>query len=692
MKEYSPDKIRNIALVAHQDTGKTTLGEALLFSTGAISRMGRIADGNTALDSSPDEIARQITIQAALAFCEFKGYKINVLDTPGYEDFVGEVICSLDVVEGAVIVVRADGGVEVGTEKVWTYVRERNLPSAFCINKMDKEHASFKTTVEQLRSFFGPKVLPVIIPIGEGESFKGVVDVIRGKAYEYSGDGLGKVTEVAVPADMKDAVAEWRHELLETAAESSESLMEKYLETETLPDDELIKGLAAGVHGGEVYPVFCTCAEKNIGAEHFLQTVVDFMPSPAQRSIAAMGPQEEVPCDPKGPIAAFVFKNMSESHVGDMLFLRVYRGQLSNGKDVYNVNKQTGERLGQMYCIQGKTRKETEALGAGDLGAVVKLKNTKIGDSLCDKSKQLKFRPTDFPKPSIFSAIEGQAKADEEKIGTGLNRLVEEDPTFSVQVDPEIRQTLISGQGELHLDVITGKLKRRFGVEVILSKPRIPYRETIKKSAEAQGKYKKQSGGRGQYGDVWVKIEPLPRGAQFEFVDGIVGGVVPGKFIPAVEKGIIGAMKEGVVAGYPLVDVKATLYDGTYHTVDSSEQAFKVAGSMAIKKAVLSAAPVLLEPIVNVEVKVPEEFMGDVMGDLSSRRGKIQGMEPSGRFNIVRCQVPLAELYRYSTHLRSISQGRGTHKREFSHYEEVPHEIAQKIIEEAKKEKEEKNQ
>jgi elongation factor G len=691
LKEYSPDKIRNVALVAHQDTGKTTLSEAMLFSTGAISRMGRISDGNTTLDSSPDEITRQITIQAGLAFCEFKGYKINILDTPGYEDFVGEVVCSLDVVDGAVVVVRGDGGVEVGTEKVWGYVRDRNLPAAICVNKMDKEHASFNTTIEQLRSFFGPKVLPVNIPVGEGDSFKGLVDVIREKAFEYSGDGLGKITEIAVPDGLKDDVANWRRELLETAAESSESLMEKYLESETLSEEDLIAGLASSVRAGEVYPVFCACAEKNMGTEHVMQGIIDFMPTPAQHAVTAMEPQEEIPCDSNGPIAAFVFKNISESHVGDMLFLRVYRGQLSNGKDVYNATKQTGERLGQLFCVQGKNRKETEALGAGDLGAVVKLKSTKIGDTLCDKSKQCKFRPTNFPKPSIFSAIEGQAKADEEKIGTGLNRLVEEDPTFNVQVDGEIKQTLISGQGELHLDVIVSKLKRRFGVEVILSKPRIPYRETIKKPAEAQGKYKKQSGGRGQYGDVWVKIEPLPRGAQFEFVDAIVGGVVPGKFIPAVEKGIVGAMKEGIVAGYPLVDVKATLFDGTYHTVDSSEQAFKVAGSMAIKKAVLSAAPVLLEPIINVEVKVPEEFMGDVMGDLSSRRGKIQGMEPTGKFNVIRCQVPLAELYRYSTHLRSISQGRGTHKREFSHYEEVPHEIAQKIIDEWKKEKEEKN-
>jgi elongation factor G len=691
LKQYSPDAIRNIALVAHQDTGKTTLGEAMLYSTGAISRMGRVEDGNTTLDSAPDEIERQITIQTSLAFCEFKNHKLNILDTPGYEDFIGEVICALDVVDGGVIVIRGDGGVEVGTEKVWGYLRNRNLPTLFCVNKMDKEHAEFMPALEQMREFFGVKVLPLQIPIGEGESFKGIVDLLQEKGYEYSSDGSGKISEIPVPDELKDTVAQWRHELLETAAESSESLMETYLESETLSREQLIEGLSSGVSAGEVYPVFCTAAEKNMGMEHLMQGIIDLVPAPSRRSIMAKEPEEEISADVNGPIAAYVFKIISESHVGDMLFIRAYRGQLANGKDVFNPNKQSGERLGQIFCLQGKNRHETETLMAGDLGAVVKLKNTKIGDSLCEKSKQVIFTATKFPQPSIFSAIAGLAKGDEEKIGTGLNRLVEEDPTFNVRVDAEIRQTLISGQGELHLDVIIARLKKRYGVDVVLSKPRIPYRESIKKASEAQGKYKKQSGGRGQYGDVWLRIEPLTRGEQFEFVNGIVGGVVPGKFIPAVEKGVIGAMKEGVVAGYPLVDVKATLYDGSYHTVDSSEQAFKVAGSMAIKKAVMNAGPVLLEPIATVEVRVPEEFMGDVMGDLSSRRGKIQGMEPSGKFNVVKCQVPLAELYRYSTHLRSISQGRGTHKREFSHYEEVPHEIAQKIIEEAKQEKEEKS-
>ncbi|NIM20756.1 MAG: elongation factor G [Candidatus Latescibacteria bacterium] len=690
MKEYSPDKIRNIALAAHQDTGKTALSEAILYTTGVINRIGRVEDGNTVMDANPDEVERQISIQTGLAFGEFQGNKINILDTPGYEDFVGEVLCALDVVEGCLIPIRADGGVEVGTEKIWTYVRDRNLPTLFCINKMDKEHADFNNCIAQLREHFGNKVLPVQLPIGEGESFKGVVDLLQGKGFEYSTDGRGTSNEVDIPDDVKDKASEWRHELLETAAETSEELMEKYLESESLTKEELVQGLSAEVSNGEMYPVFCVSAVKNIGIPQLLQGIIDLVPPPDKRPRKAVDGEMEIKGESDGPAAVSVFKNVSESHVGDMLYIRMYRGSVDSGKDIYNPNRETTERLGQLFLIQGKNRTEVNHLAAGDMGAVVKLKNTKVGDTLCAKNAPVRFAPTVLPRPSIFTAISGLAKGDEEKISMGLSRLKEEDPTFEVKVDNEVRQTLISGQGELHLEVIIGRLKKRFGVEVQLKRPKVPYKETITAVAEAQGKYKKQTGGRGQYGDVWLKLEPLPRGSDFEFVNAIVGGVVPGKFIPAVEKGIVAAMSEGVIAKFPVVDLKATLYDGSYHSVDSSEQAFKTAGSMAFKKATQQAKPVLLEPIMNVEVKVPEDFMGDVMGDLSGRRGKIQGMDPEGRFNVVKAQVPLSELYRYSTHLRSLTQGRGTHKREFSHYEEVPHDIAQKIIEEVKKEKEEK--
>ncbi len=686
MKDYDTGQIRNIALVGHQDTGKTTLAEAMLFAAGAIDRMGRVEDNHSTMDTSPEEHERKISIQSSLAFCEHNDHKINLIDTPGYEDFVGEVLAPLDVVESAMMVVRADGGVEVGTEKVWTFLREKNLPTCFCINRMDKENADFDAVIKEMQEHFGRKVLPSQVPIGQGESFKGVVDLLSKTAYEYSTDGEGTAKTVDIPAELADKVDTWQRELFEAAAENDEALMEKYLESDSLTEAEAIKGLATGVLAGDLYPVFCVSAEKNMGAAALLDSITNLMPSPEQVP-KKDSEGAELKADAAGAVAAKIFKNVSESHVGDMLFVRVYRGALAGGHDIHNSTRNAGDRLGQLFYLQGKHRTETAKIAAGDMGAAVKLKHAHVGDTLCDKKSQVTLPPTEYPKPSIFSAISAASKGDEDKIGSGLNRLKEEDPTFDVRVDAEVNQTLISGQGELHLEILVGRLKKRYGVDVLLSKPRIPYKETIKKAAQAQGKYKKQTGGRGQYGDVWLKLERLTRGEQFEFVNSIVGGVVPGKFIPAVEKGVVATMAGGVLAGYPVVDVKVTLYDGSYHNVDSSEQAFKVAGSMAFRKAAADAKTVLLEPIVNVEVKVPEEFMGDVMGDLSGRRGKIQGMEPAGPFTVVKCQVPLAELYRYSTHLRSMTQGRGTHKREFSHYEEVPHENALKIIEDAEKEK-----
>ena len=688
MKEYTPDRIRNIALVGHQDTGKTMLAEAILFDTGATTRMGRIEDGNTMMDTAAEEIERQISILMAMAYVEHKSHKINILDTPGYEDFVGEVLGALDVVDAAAIVVRADGGAEVGTEKMWGFIKERRLSAVFCVNKMDKEHASFDKTVEHLHAIFGRKAVVVQLPIGEGEKFRGIADLLSGKAYEYAADGKGKPKEIAIPADLKDKVDGMRRKLFDSAAESDETLMEKYLESDSLTYEELLQGLCAGVEAGEVFPVFCVSAAKNIGVAHFLDGIVDLVPPPSKRAIKLPDSDVTLVADPSKFPAAKVFKNVSESHVGDMLFLRVFQGTLSAGSDIYNATRSTSDRLGQFFHLQGKNRTDAPKVIAGDMGAVVKLKSAHVGDTLCDKSKLVQIPKTDYPRPSVFSAIAAASKGDEDKIGAGLSRLKEEDPTFDFKVDSEIKQTVISGQGELHLEVLVNRLKKRHGVDIVLSKPRIPYRETITKTAQAQGKYKKQTGGRGQYGDVWLKVEPLPRGSGFEFVDGVVGGVVPGKFIPAVEKGVVAAMEDGVLAGYPVVDMRATIYDGSYHTVDSSEQAFKVAGSMGIKKAVGEARMVLLEPIMNVEIKVPEDFMGDVMGDLSGRRGKIQGMDTEGRFSVIKAQVPLAELYRYSTHLRSMTQGWGTHKREFSHYEEVPHDAAQKIVDEAKKEKE----
>jgi elongation factor G len=678
VKQFPADHIRNVALVGHQDCGKTTLAESLLFSAGAIPRLGRIEDKNTTMDYDSEETARGISIHSGVAHCEHAGNKVNIIDTPGYEDFVGDVLLSLDVVEGAIVAVRADAGVEVGTDRVWGFLRDRELPALFVINRMDKEHANFDNALEALREHFGGGVHALQIPIGSGEKFRGVVDLVDMKAYEFEKDGKG-AKPIDVPADLKARADSLRRELMESAAESDEALMEKYLETESLSEEEFRTGLAAGVKTAQVFPVLCASPAHNMGASLVLDAVVKYLPgADSGKCVTVDG--KVIKTEANGTPLAYVFKNISDPHVGDMLCVRVFHGALAPAADIYNTTRSTFERLGGLFVLEGKNRQDTDKLHAGDIGALVKLKVSKVRDTLGDKASGAVVKPTDLPKPSINSAILPVAKGDEEKMGTGLHRIMDEDPTFEVTPTAETHQTLIAGQGELHLEIIVHRLKERFGVSVALEKPRIPYRETIRRPAEAQGRHKKQTGGRGQFGDVWLKIEPLQRGKQFEFVDGVVGGVVPNKFIPAVEKGVVATMEMGVIAGYPMVDVKATIFDGSYHTVDSSEQAFKTAGSLAFKAAVEKANPVLLEPIVVLKVKVPEEYMGDVMGDLSGRRGKIQGTENTGRFAVISAQVPMAELYKYSTQLRSMTQGRGSHTRELSHYEEVPREIAEKII------------
>jgi len=683
VKQFPASQIRNVALVGHQESGKTMLSESLLFTAGAIPRLGRIEDGNTTMDYDREEVARKISIHSGVAWCEHNGHKINLIDTPGYEDFVGDVLLGLDVSEGAIITIRADAGVEVGTDRVWGFVQDHQLPGLFVINRMDKEHANFDSVLEGLHEHFGHNVHPIHVPIGSGDNFRGVVDVVEMKAYEFEKDAKGGVKPAEIPAALKARVDELRKEMMESAAESDEKLMEKYLETEALTEEEFRTGLALGVKTGQIFPVLCASPLRNMGASLILDAIVKYLPG-ADTAHHVTTDGKEIPFDVKGTPAAYVFKNISDPHIGDMLCVRVYHGTLTPGSDVHNTSRNTSERTGQLYSVVGKNRQETDQIHAGDIGALVKLRVTKVCDTLGDKHSGGVVRATPLPKPSINAAIAPVTKGDDEKMGTGLHRLQDEDPTFDVVPSAETHQTLIYGQGELHLEIIVHKLKERFGVAVTLDKPRIPYKETIRKKAEAQGRHKKQTGGRGQFGDVWIRIEPLARGKQFEFVDGVVGGVVPGKFIPAVEKGIVATMEMGVIAGYQMVDVKATIYDGSYHTVDSSEQAFKTAGSLAFKAAVEKAGPVLLEPIVNLKVKVPDEFLGDVMGDLSGRRGKIQGTENVGRFALVSAQVPMAELYKYSTHLRSMTQGRGSHTRELSHYEEVPREIADKIIAEHK--------
>ncbi len=689
MKKFSIDLIRNITLVGHQSSGKTILGEAILFDTGVTSRMGKIEDGNTVFDSAPDEIERQVSINAGFAWCEYNKTKINLLDTPGYEDFVGEVISSIAVTEGGVVVIAADSSIEVGTEKTWKLLEAKGIPKIVCVNKMDKEHADFDKCVSDAQSYLGAKVVPLTLPIGQGDSFKGVINVLKNKAFITSG---GKVTEEDVPADMEGAVNDMRQKLMDFAAESDDSLLEKFFETGELSNDELVKGLSAGCLSGTFVPLVAVSATENIGVRQLLDLIVSMLPSPEWRTEIDTVKGEEIEKTKIGagePTAAFVFKALSEKHLGDLSIIRTYSGEMKVGEDLYNSSLDSSERIGQLYFVQGKEREDTDSIPAGDMGAAVKLKSAKVGNTLCPKSKQIIIAPVEYPQPSLHTAIEARAKGEMDKVSAGLTRLSDEDQTFTVENNAELRQTILSGQGELHLEVILGRLKRKYGVEVDMIAPKIPYRETIAAKSEAQGKHKKQSGGRGQFGDVWLRLEPLQRGGGVEFVDSIVGGVIPGKFIPAVEKGVRDSMKNGVVAGYKFQDVKVTLYDGSFHTVDSSEAAFKTAGSKGFKAAVQQAKPVILEPVYDVEVLVPEAYMGDIMGDLSGRRGKIQGTEQEGSLQKIKAQVPLADLHRYSTSLRSMTQGKAVHTRTFSHYEVVPHDIAQRLIAEAEAEKEE---
>lgn len=691
MKDFKINEIRNVGMVGHGGVGKTSVVEAILCDAGVTTRLGKVDDGTTVSDYTEDEIQRKTSIGASLIHLEWKNHKVNLIDMPGYQDFMGEVVGGLRVAETALILFSAQSGVEVGTEQVWSIAQKYNIARAFFVNKMEKEHANFEKTVKQAKECFGHQVTPVQIPIGEGTGFKGIIDLIKMKAVYF--DKTGKSKEDKIPAELEGKAKEYRSKLMEAVAESDDLLLEKFFDKGELTNEEIKDGLRKGVAGLKIYPVLCGSALENIGISTLLDGMVEYFPSPLDFvQIKGKEPftdkEKIIKIDEDGSLCAFAFKTVSEPHVGELTFLKIYAGKLQSGMDVFNSTKDTTERIGQIYALNGRERKEIGIVNAGDLAAVVKLKTTQTGDTFCEKNHLVVLPQIDFPKPVINMAIRPKAKGDEEKIANGFAKLHEEDPTFIMEVDADIKQTIIYGQGELHLEVMVDRLKKRFGVEAELEKPRIPYRETIKVKADAQGKYKKQSGGRGQYGDVWLKLEPLSRGAGFEFVDEIAGGVVPSKYIPSVEKGVSEAMNDGILAGYKVVDVKVSLYDGTFHVVDSSDLAFKIAGSMGFKNAAAQAKPVLLEPIYNLQVIVPEEFMGDVMGDLSSRRGKILGMEQEGSFQNIKAQVPLAELYKYSTSLRSLTQGRGIHTREFSHYEEVPREIAEKIIKEAQAEKE----
>jgi elongation factor G len=690
LKEYTAEQIRNIALVGHGSSGKTCLAESLLFSTKAVNRLGKIEDGSTASDCTEEEIKRTFSISGTLLACEFKGHKLNILDLPGFADFAGEVVSGLRVVESALIVVDAVSGPEAGTESSFDLAEKYRTATGFVINKLDKENADFNAALNKLQDAFSARVLAVHMPIGEAATFKGFVDLVKMKAFEYKDDGT--VGDTDIPSDMQSACDEAKGKLVEAAAEADDALLEKYFDAGELTPDEIKSGLKKAIGQRVVFPVFVSSATRNWGALPLLEYVTQFFPNPAEIGEINVLKGEELTTFETGedkPLCGFVYKTVIEKHVGELSLVRLYGGSLKPGMDVHNTQRDSSEKIGQIFTLRGKERNEIPALHAGDLGALVKLKDTHTGDTLCERGKAVAVPPTDYPSPNIEFAVRPVGKGDEEKMSQGLSALRREDPTFQFEVSAELKQTILRGQGEQHLDVIASKLKSIYGIEVELYQPKIPYRETVTKKVETQYRYKKQTGGRGQFGDVHIRIEPLPRGEGFEFVDEITGGVIPSKFIPSVEKGVVEAMHDGSLSGSKVVDVKVSLFFGSYHTVDSSDNAFKTAGLMAFRQGFLQADPVLLEPIYNLEVTVPEEFTGDVMGDLSSRRGKVMGMEPQGKHQLVKGQAPLAELYKYSTALRSMTGGRARHRQEFSHYDPVPREVTEKIVEAYKAQKSE---
>jgi len=694
LSKYTIDKMRNIGFISHQGAGKTSLAEAMLFTSGAIDRLGRVDDATATMDHDPEEQRRKVSINTAVAHADWAGHRITIVDMPGYFDFVGEVKAGLRVVDAVAILVDAVSGLEVGTELVWRYADELSLPRMFVINKMDRENANFANVMQGLTEVFGARVVPVMLPIGKEHDYRGTVDLLDGKAYTFATDGSGKMTEVPVPADMADAVDAARGRLIEACAEADDELMMKYLEEGELDAVEIARGLTAGTNNGNLVPVVHCSALRNIGMPKVMDAIIAAMPSPADRPPVVgkvPGSDAEVTRNPSEtePFAALVYKTMADPYVGRLTLFRVFSGMLKSDSHAYNANRERDERIAQIYIPRGKHQDSVDHVSAGEIAAVSKLQETTTGDTLCDEGNPIVFAPIDFPAAVYSVAVKPKSKGDEEKIGTGLARLTEEDPTVTVSRHPETAQMLLSGMGELQLDILTERLRRKFGVEVTLAQPLIPYRETIRTSVKAQGRHKKQTGGRGQFGDVWVEVEPLEAGQGFEFVDKIFGGSVPRNYIPAVEKGVREALVEGIIAGYPVTDMRVTLYDGSFHPVDSSEMAFKIAGSLGFKKATSEARPVLLEPIVNIEVMIPDQYMGEVIGDLNKKRGRILGMEPSGRMQVVKAQVPQHEVARYAIDLRSITQGRGTYQMEFSHYEEVPANIADQVVEKAKKAREE---
>ena len=689
MKDYAPDKVRNVALIGHGSSGKTSLAAALLFDYGATSRLTKVDKGNTVTDYEPEEVERKISINAAVCFFEANDHKITCVDTPGYSHFLWDAKAALRAVDGAVVLVDGVSGVEVGTEKVWEMLEEDELPRLVVINKLDRENANFKRALESVSQFFGRSAVPVQLPVGEEKDFVGVIDLIRMKALIFEPDESGKFREEDVPAPLKAEAAKKREELIEMIAENDEKLMEKYLEKGELTPEEIHSGLKKAVFSRQLYPVFACSALLNIGVQALAAGVVELLPNPLDKaSIQATvkGQPGSVRTSVDEPLAALVFKTISDPYTGRISLLRVFSGKLNPDSVVTNSTKENDEKLGGLFFLQGKDQIPAGQAKCGDIVATAKLKVTSTGDTLSAKGAEILLPSIRFPEPSISFAIEPKSRADEDRISQASHRIMEEDPTVRFERDPDTNQLLISGGGELHVRIITDKLKKRYNVDIDLKPPKISYKETIKGRADVQGRHKKQTGGRGQFGDVWIKMEPLPRGQDFVFEDKIFGGAIPRNFIPSVEKGIQEARKKGVLAGYPAIDFKVTLYDGSYHEVDSSDIAFKIAASKAFKLAMREAKPTILEPVMSVEVYTPEAYMGDIMGNLNGRRGKLQGMEQKGNMRIIKAVVPMAEMLDFEPTLTSITGGRGSFMMEFSHYEEVPSHLQQKIIAEAVKE------
>ncbi len=693
MHAEGPERIRNVAVTGHNDTGKTTLVSALLYTGGVVNRLARVEDGNTTTDFDAEEIERGISIGMATCFVPWRQHKVNLFDCPGYGIFFAETQAGMRAADCALLCVNGVAGVEVTTEKVWAYAAEIGLPLAIALTKMDRERADLERALESLHKSFGREIVAVQLPVGREDGFEGVVDLIEGKAYRFSPGGNGHAREGEVPEALREEVATWRERLIEAVAESDDALMETFFEEGTLSAEALRAGLRQGVRARRVFPLVLTSAARGIGTSALLDQAIEVLPSPADRlpypAVNLGGAAAAVGADPAGPLATLVFKTLSDPFTGKISLLRVLSGTLSSDSAVWNAQQEESEKIGHLMAIQGKHGSNVPKLVAGDVGGVAKLKVTRTGHTLCAKDRPLRLAWIEVPEPAMSFAVEPKSKGDEEKIGDALARLMDEDLTLRAGREPETGEFLVSGTGQLHVEIAVAKLKKRYNVEVILHPPKVPYRETILRSADGHGRHKKQTGGRGQFADCKIKIEPLPRGGDFEFVDEIFGGAIPHNFRPAVEKGIQESRLRGYLAGYKVVDFRVRLLDGQYHEVDSSELAFKIAGSLAFKDAMAKASPTLLEPMMKVEIAASEEFTGDIMSDLSQRRGRPQGMDSRNGNQVIAAIVPLAEMLNYAPALRSMTQGRASFQMEFSHYEEMPRPVQEKVVAEAQKRRQE---